>query len=109
MAWENILPEAESMTTDSRASPVMRLAGRHPQRLDAGKERIGLEQHSLAAAEWTIVHRSMTIRGERPQVVDSDFNEPGVARPAHNAVIQRTLKKSGKMVTISNRTSMTSA
>ena len=40
----------------------------------------------------------MAVVCERPQVVDANFNEPGFARLAHNAVIQRPRKKSGKIV-----------
>jgi hypothetical protein len=35
----------------------------------------------------------MTIVREVPQIVNQDFNELGVARLAHNAVIQRPAKK----------------
>src|SRR5208337_5030743 len=35
----------------------------------------------------------MAVVGERPQILNANFNEPGFARSAHDAVIQRPAKK----------------
>ncbi len=65
----------------------------HIQRLHALEQRLRLEHHAFAPAERTIVHRAMLVGGEVPQIVHRDFNEPGFARAAHDAVIQRPAKK----------------
>jgi hypothetical protein len=38
----------------------------------------------------------MPIVRERPRIVDPYINEPSLARPAHDAIIQRSTKKVGK-------------
>src|SRR5262249_33740588 len=46
-----------------------------------------------ASAKRTIINRVMAVVRERPQVVYRNLNEPGLARSAHNAMIQWPAKK----------------
>src|SRR5579871_6734855 len=76
------------------ANPLV--ARRDLQRLDALEDWLRLQHHAFAAAEWPVIHGAMAIAREIPQVVNRYFNEPGFARPAHDAIIQRPAKEVGK-------------
>jgi hypothetical protein len=61
--------------------------------LEAFEDGLRLEHHSLAAAKRPVVYGAMAIVRERPQIVYANFNEPGIARPAHDTVIQWPAKE----------------
>src|SRR5271169_4606861 len=63
------------------------------RRLQAFEDGLRLKHHPFSAAKRTIIHRTVAVVRERPQVVYRNLNETGLARPAHNAVIQRPAKK----------------
>src|SRR3990172_7021827 len=60
---------------------------------DRGEERLGLEHHAFAAAEGPVVHRAVLVGRVVPQVVDADVDEPVLARPADDAVLERPLEE----------------
>src|SRR3954463_2553930 len=61
--------------------------------LNTFKQRLRLEHHAFTPTERTVVHRLVAVLGKGPQVVHLDFNDPGFARPAHNAMFQRPAKE----------------
>src|SRR5215471_13136449 len=58
-------------------------------RLDRIKNRFRLEDHSFAAAERPVVHRSMAIGSEIPQIVHLDLNQSTFFAAANDTEIKR--------------------
>jgi hypothetical protein len=61
--------------------------------LDRLKNRFRLENHSFAAAERPIVHRSMAIRSKIPQIMNPDLNQPGLFAAPNDTEIERSAEK----------------
>jgi hypothetical protein len=60
------------------------------------KEGIGLEQHTFAAAEWTIIHCFVTVGGPISQVMDFELNQAAFDGSGYDAVAQGAGKEVGK-------------
>ncbi len=57
------------------------------QRFNCRKDRLGLHHHAFAPAERPVVHCPMTVVRKIAQIVDVRFDQPRLARAAHDAVI----------------------
>ncbi len=79
---------------DFRLRP--RTARPDPELLQALEDRLRLQHHAFAAAEWTIVHRAMPVVRKGTQIVQRDLRQPELPRPPHDAVIERTAEKVGE-------------
>ena len=76
-----------------RSAPRLRLARVLPNRFNRLENRFRLENHSFAAAERPVVDRAMPIRGEIPQIVDSNFNEALFSAPPDDSKIERAFEE----------------
>ena len=47
----------------------------------------------MVGLPYEVVNGAMPVMCKHPEIVDSNFNEPGLVRPAHDAVIQWPAKK----------------
>jgi hypothetical protein len=79
--------------TDTHALRVLCASRARRQLFNGFKDRLGLENHPVAAAERAVINLPVLIPGPTPQVMGRRFNQPGRARPSHDAVIKRLPKK----------------
>lgn len=63
------------------------------QGFDGFKQRLRLQHHALAAAKRPIIHGAVTIFRKLPEILNLDVNQPGLARPTDNSVLERSGKK----------------
>ena len=63
------------------------------KRFDGLEQRFGFHHHSLATAEWPVIHGAVTVVREIAQIVHTSVDEFGLARAAHNTVIQRSCEE----------------
>jgi len=63
------------------------------QRFHGLKKRLRLHHHAFAAAKRAVVHYVMPVMREIAQIMDVRFDQPRLARPPHNSIIQRPAKK----------------
>ena|SRR5438067_2922256 len=63
------------------------------QRFYTFEQRLRLEHHAFAAAKWTVIYRLVAVTGKRAQIVQREFNQPSLARAAHDPIIQRTTEE----------------
>src|SRR5207245_3661038 len=76
-----------------RAPWALRVKLSFQQSLGSFEQRLGLQHHSFAAAKRTVVHGAVAVTRESAQIVHRDFHQAGLARPAHNPVVERPLEK----------------
>ena len=69
---------------------------RFAQLLDGGEDRLGLEQHPLAAAAEVVVGLAVLVGGPVAELVGADFHDPGVAGAADDALVQRRERDLGE-------------
>ena len=62
--------------------------GRARQRFDRLKDRLGLQDHPVAAAERPVVHHLVPVVRPAAQVVRRYLDQPGRARPPHDAEVE---------------------
>src|SRR3990170_534320 len=69
---------------------------RRPERLDARRERLGLQDHPAATPERRVVGHAVLPRSGVAQVMDADVHDPARARAPHDGVAERRLHHPGK-------------
>ena len=63
------------------------------QCFDCGKDRLGLQNHSVAATEWPIVYDVMLIGGPLPQIVGLDVDQSSITCSPQNPTIDHFTKE----------------
>jgi hypothetical protein len=62
----------------------------------AGEDRLGFQNHPVAAAERPIVNDVVLVSGPLPQIVSYYFNQSGITCSPQNSTIDHFAKKLGK-------------
>src|SRR5208283_1095617 len=68
-------------------------ARRQLHRLQTFKERLRLQDHAFAAAEWAVIHGAVPVVRELAQIVDFDLHQAHFRGPAGNTVVEWSTKE----------------